>query len=110
VSDYYENLMGVEAPAPSDSSVAAETSWSATSASGTTRTQVDAGVGARVRLMLKKFFFNLIRPLFVRDIKSGEMFLCEECRAPVLRRMVFCSHDCHNAHSERWIQRFHSHQ
>ena len=110
MNDYYESLLGVEAPAPSDSSVAQETNWSSSYTGGTTGTQVDAGIGVRVRMAFKKVFFEFIRPLFVRDIKPCEVFRCEECQAPVLRRVVFCSHDCHNAHSVRWIQRFHSHQ
>jgi hypothetical protein len=105
VNDYYENLMGTETPAPSDSA-AGETSWSSTSSGGTTRTQVGTGV----RAMFKKTLFDLIRPLFVRDIMPDEEFLCEECRAPVLRRTVFCSRDCHQAHSDRWLRRFNSYK
>lgn len=60
--------------------------------------------------MFKQLFFDIIRPLFVRDIKPGEEFLCEECRGPMLRRVVFCSQKCHNAHCDRWIKRYKSHQ
>lgn len=56
--------------------------------------------------MIRRFLFDLLRPLFVQGIKPGEEFLCEVCRAPVLRRVVFCSRKCHNTHMDRWVQRF----
>lgn len=71
------------------------------------KTQVDA----RSNLMLlRKFFFNLIRPLFVRNMAPNEDFNCTECGQPVLRRVLFCSRGCHNAHSARWVQRFRPYQ
>jgi hypothetical protein len=63
-----------------------------------------------MRMVFKQFFFYLIRPLFVRNIRPNEEFRCEECRGPMLRRTIFCSRDCHTAHSDRWIQRYKSHQ
>lgn len=71
------------------------------------KTQVDA----RSNLMLlRKFFFDLIRPLFVRDVSPNEDFECCECQRPVLRRVLFCSRSCHEAHSARWVQRFRPYQ
>ncbi len=61
-------------------------------------------------MLLRKLLFGLIRPLFVRDIRPSEDFECNECQRPVLRRVLFCSRSCHNAHSERWVQRFRPYQ
>ena len=101
MNDYEERLLGIEDP-PTDSS-SVQTSWSGSSGS-TTETPVEAT--ARTGRMFKRLLFELIRPLFVRDIKPREEFLCEECRGPVLRRVLFCSRKCHYAHTERWVQRF----
>lgn len=59
---------------------------------------------------LKTLVFDLIRPLFVKNIKPNEEFLCETCRGPILRRVVFCSSKCHNIHTDKWIARFKRHQ
>jgi len=71
------------------------------------KTQVDARSS---RMLLKKLFFDLIRPLFVRDVDPNEDFVCNECGRPVLRRVVFCSRSCHEAHSARWVQRLRPYQ
>lgn len=71
------------------------------------KTQVDARSS---HMLFRKFFFDLIRPLFVRNVDPSENFECNECRRPVLRRVLFCSRSCHEAHSARWVQRFRPYQ
>lgn len=39
-------------------------------------------------------FYDLIRPLFVRDWDRNEDFVCGHCGRPVLRRYLFCSIEC----------------
>lgn len=43
---------------------------------------------------MKKFIFDLIRPLFVKDIDPNEDYNCMECGTPVLRRILYCSTKC----------------
>jgi hypothetical protein len=46
---------------------------------------------------IKKWFFKLIRPLFVRNVDSNEDFSCGHCGEPVLKRFLFCSDYCTEA-------------
>lgn len=39
-------------------------------------------------------FYNLIRPLFVKNLDENEDFLCCYCNKPILNRDLFCSERC----------------
>lgn len=47
------------------------------------------------RQKFKYFFFNLIRPFFVKDIDHNEDYDCIICGEPVLRRVMQCSEKCY---------------
>lgn len=47
-----------------------------------------------MRNPLLKRFYDLIRPLFVRNWDRNEDFVCGHCGRPVLRRYLYCSSEC----------------
>lgn len=46
---------------------------------------------------LLSLFYDLIRPLFVKDVDPNEDYNCIRCGWPVLRRQLFCSKACYKA-------------
>lgn len=49
---------------------------------------------------LVKWFYDLIRPLFVRGWNKNEDFNCGLCDRPVLRRYLYCSSECSEIHEK----------
>jgi hypothetical protein len=43
-----------------------------------------------------EWFFNLIRPLFVKGIDPNEDYFCVICNRPVLKRYFCCSDKCYD--------------
>ena len=45
--------------------------------------------------MIRKIFFNLIRPFFVWDIDPNDDYVCVNCGRSVLTRNLFCKNKCY---------------